>query len=709
MALNRFHGAIDTTQLKHTWKGEWSEGQIYYINEVVRQGGRSYVCNSTELSDNSWYGKEYEPGVDTTHWKEFVDGYLYKGQWRVGCNWNKGDVVKYNGDYYVCLEDNKFGHPIYENSELTTKWRLIFKSTDRAKHKRHIWNSSWDPMGWSRNYSADISRGSPWLSKICTINGNFDIAQLGKVDATYDAGIGQHAAFNDYSNAAGSDVWMNQKTGGADHWDWVDGYLPTPTGEAPRVIQCIHSYSSSIILYDNGEVYLSGYNAQGNMGIGDTTTRFAFTRIGRNATQGRGTGTLRDVKIIKVSISNITEEGSHNEGNSLIFLSSDGRVFTSGYNGHGQLGIGDVTARTFVYEIPTGHFDGKKVIDVWTAGNVYPVMVARTEDDNLYVWGYTGNSLASTNTNIYTPQKILYDFSIYGGIKKVMIRGHGTANYMFVLTNDGKLHMAGYINHSGMSHIGAGSDGNANYMSPVMVEMNSLISSQLNSLGLDGIKQLGPLLEINGSIEDFWCVGQVYPTLYLKQKKTGVIFVLGGNNYSLNSTLARSMTMNEYHSNQPVSVGAVSFPTPVYMGNFNNVVQVAGVGPHYDASTFRQSAAFLNEDGRVMTNGSRGLSIRGLGSQAQVDVLKPMQNSRLPWELTVNQAYSNAQIRWTDPVSMIFVGPNYTSSTSGMSLVTHDDRLVYAAWLNTYPDQLDPGTQNSQVSPSQPFYGRADY
>ncbi|MFT4185790.1 MAG: hypothetical protein QM613_00950, partial [Micrococcaceae bacterium] len=82
----------------------------------------------------------------------------------------------------------------------------------------------------------------------------------------------------------------------------------------------------SLALSSSGDLYATGYNGSGALGLGDTTSRNVFTKV--DAPSGGGTWT-------GISAGN---------GGSFA-LSSTSDLYATGYNDSGQLGLGDNTNR----------------------------------------------------------------------------------------------------------------------------------------------------------------------------------------------------------------------------------------------------------------------------------------------------------------------------------------------------------------------------
>ena len=88
----------------------------------------------------------------------------------------------------------------------------------------------------------------------------------------------------------------------------------------------------SLILKNDGTLWGCGYNVEGELGLGDGSHRYTFTQITTNAD----------------NIKSVYCGGYHT-----LILKNDGTLWSAGYNGHGELGLGDGNNRTTFTEITT--------------------------------------------------------------------------------------------------------------------------------------------------------------------------------------------------------------------------------------------------------------------------------------------------------------------------------------------------------------------
>ena len=91
------------------WKGNWTTGTYYKENDIVKYGGYLYIANTAHTAaDNIEDGLEVELGSDSTvsKWDLFAEGFDYKAAWTTSFRYKINDIVKYNGTIYICTVDH---------------------------------------------------------------------------------------------------------------------------------------------------------------------------------------------------------------------------------------------------------------------------------------------------------------------------------------------------------------------------------------------------------------------------------------------------------------------------------------------------------------------------------------------------------------------------------------------------------------------------
>ena len=101
------------SRLKFTWKGDWAPNFNYIIDDVVRFGGKSYVCifghvssTASFYNDLNFINQQTVPASEEPRWELMFDGYEWKGDWTPFTVYNAGDIVKYKAISYICISSH---------------------------------------------------------------------------------------------------------------------------------------------------------------------------------------------------------------------------------------------------------------------------------------------------------------------------------------------------------------------------------------------------------------------------------------------------------------------------------------------------------------------------------------------------------------------------------------------------------------------------
>ena len=207
-------------------------------------------------------------------------------------------------------------------------------------------------------------------------------------------------------------------------------------GTSPHVVDVAAAQSSNnfsaYMLFSDGSLKVAGENGQGQLGTGNTT------RVSGSFASAQKTG--------GASISNfvsISANGSHNgAGGNALAVDSSGNVWTTGYNGNGELGIGNTTDKNQFTQASSLSSITKAELGGGLTGYGYALNASGT----LYTWGRnSSNNLFRNNTTspVTTPSA---PSASPGAISKVWFPRAGDSgadDQMIVLTTAGKLAYAG--------------------------------------------------------------------------------------------------------------------------------------------------------------------------------------------------------------------------------------------------------------------------
>ena len=187
-------------------------------------------------------------------------------------------------------------------------------------------------------------------------------------------------------------------------------------------------YRTSSFISKDGELYAAGYGAEYSIaGIGGSVIREYGPRM----------IPLADGE----KITNIYSGGAN--GPSMYVLTDAGNVYSCGYNGYGQLGLGNTIDRTTFQKIT---FPANDPV-VWfspLSGTANSISCgAVTQSGKLYMWGYGGDgSLGLGNTTNYsTPTRVNIGAIADKIITKVFV--HNNGNFTYVIDEDDKVYSCG--------------------------------------------------------------------------------------------------------------------------------------------------------------------------------------------------------------------------------------------------------------------------
>lgn len=204
---------------------------------------------------------------------------------------------------------------------------------------------------------------------------------------------------------------------------------------------------------ENGDLWVWGWNGQGQLGLGDTTNRAT--------------------PILHPSVKNVskaacacdfTTDQKFCAGYGMV-LCQDGTLWCTGYNAHGQLGLGDTVNRNSFAQIEINSI----VTDIYIGGGCYGISGAITNEKKLYLWGYNEHGEMGTGDtkSQLTPQLPVAEFQ--GRVKTIVLAG-GVSVQSCIVEADNQLWAAGY---SGRFNLGINSK-------------NDVISTFTKVLGISG-------------------------------------------------------------------------------------------------------------------------------------------------------------------------------------------------------------------------------
>jgi len=94
-------------RFKYNWRGEWSTGIAYILDDVIGYGGSSFVCikahTAAGLFRTDLNNQDLANNIPAPRWVKMADGYAWRDQWAVSSVYDPGDIVAYGGNLYLCI------------------------------------------------------------------------------------------------------------------------------------------------------------------------------------------------------------------------------------------------------------------------------------------------------------------------------------------------------------------------------------------------------------------------------------------------------------------------------------------------------------------------------------------------------------------------------------------------------------------------------
>jgi hypothetical protein len=88
-------------RIRFVWKAAWATGTTYYKDDVIRFGGKVYVC---QIGHTASLDFNTDLDINPTKWNLMSDGQRWTGDWTINYPYEEGDLVKYGGTIYVCID-----------------------------------------------------------------------------------------------------------------------------------------------------------------------------------------------------------------------------------------------------------------------------------------------------------------------------------------------------------------------------------------------------------------------------------------------------------------------------------------------------------------------------------------------------------------------------------------------------------------------------
>jgi alpha-tubulin suppressor-like RCC1 family protein len=288
-------------------------------------------------------------------------------------------------------------------------------------------------------------------------------------------------------------------------------------------------------------------------------------------------------------------------------ITETGKLYTWGYNGDGRLGDGTTTNRAT--PILIDNFDGEKVIAV-SLGDRHSSAI--TESGKLYTWGYNNfGQLGDGTTTTRTTPTLIDKFNDEKVISVSLGRYHSSA-----ITESGKLYTWG-LNDAGQ--LGDGTT--ANKTIPTLINRfngEKIIAVSLGWYHSSAVTESGKLytwgLNGNGQLGDGTTANKTVPTLIDRFNGEKVIAVSLGYYHSAAITETGKLYTWGYNGDGRLGDGTTTNrATPILIDNFDGEKVIA-------VSLGDRHSSAITESGKLYTWGLNGNGQLGDGTTANKTV-----------------------------------------------------------------------------------------
>ena len=112
-------------RLRFIWKGEWSSSTVYYRDDVIRNGGNTYICIAGHTS-SALFSADRE-----SYWNTASDGQQWRDEWTTDVVYNENDLVKYGGNIYIANTSHQSAATFADGLEVDLdKWDVFADGFD---------------------------------------------------------------------------------------------------------------------------------------------------------------------------------------------------------------------------------------------------------------------------------------------------------------------------------------------------------------------------------------------------------------------------------------------------------------------------------------------------------------------------------------------------------------------------------------------------
>ena len=399
-------------------------------NEINNYTDEATVTGNGTLKVTYESGRSYEVEQDgsITQKEELTPEEAKKIVYATGC---MNALLVETADGTVYYVDN-LQQNVMQKIEITDAEIITINGIREAGENYFIDNEG-KVYTWGNNISGQLGNGTNIDSNvpICisdisenVLNGKNII----EIQAEYSEMIAIDSEGKVYTWGENSGGQLGNGTNEASNEPICISDIPGNALNGKNIVEIQNSYSTIMAIDNEGKVYTWGRNVSGQLGNGtneNSNVPICISDIEGNALNGK----------------NIVELQS---STTVIAIDSEGKVYTWGVNYSGQLGNGtyyDSNEPICISDIPGNVLNGKNIVEIQSGNTI----IALDSEGKVYTWGVNGDGQLGngTNENSNVPICITDDkeVKLYNKkIKTVKKFRLGSQNHISYITQEGELY-----------------------------------------------------------------------------------------------------------------------------------------------------------------------------------------------------------------------------------------------------------------------------
>lgn len=277
---------------------------------------------------------------------------------------------------------------------------------------------------WGYNGYGQLATGNFDALPVPTLTSLVNVVELEAAGGPYGTVYAVTGAGEAWS--AGYSAHGESGTGIGNQSQWRRVNLPGPCAKVRATGSTVPDsagHGHALWLLADGRVFAAGYNGYGQLGTGG--------------------GSVSGDPVAVPGLSDIVAVWAVGGYPGVSFASrSDGAFFAWGYNGHGQLGLGNTSARPTPAQLPLTHIVA--VAAPSHDGYLHSLLLDR--DGYAYAAGYNGNGQCGVGTTgaVWTHRRLALPAGVQGTLTQISAAGHSTATASQLLDARGRVWSCGY-------------------------------------------------------------------------------------------------------------------------------------------------------------------------------------------------------------------------------------------------------------------------